>query len=625
MINAFLRIKLRIQCSPQWLRILLCAHIIILFGTLPLSICAEEAFQLHSTSDGSTLTARHEASAVVIGSNFYLIGGRGLRPIELLDTVSNKWSIQANSIFEINHFQPVVWGGMIYAIGAFTGSFPHETNVPTIKIYNPVNKTWSDGAEIPVERRRGATSAAVYNNKIYIHGGNTNGHDGGAVGWFDEYDPATNEWKILADSPSVRDHYVAAIVNNRFIAAGGRSTHYPNFLANKVAKVDSYNFLKGAWESGMNDIPTPRAGTSAVAYDNEVIVIGGEASVGDAESIVEALNINTGQWRTMPSLTTTRHGMGAGVINDVLYVASGNKVAGGGQELSTIETLALDLENNQNQDTDGDGLADSSENNIHHTNPNNVDTDADTLSDGAEVNTHGTNPLSTDTDGDTLSDGDEVNFYSTNPLSTDTDGDTLSDGDEVNFYSTNPLSTDTDGDSLDDNTEINSHNTNPQKADSDDDGLSDTEEISTSGTNPLKEDTDGDSIGDAIEINEYNTDPLQADSDDDSLSDAIEINQYSSNPNDKDTDNDGLRDDQEVALGTDLLDKDTDGDGYSDGEEVTNETDPNDADDPGNTDSAPTEEIINTGALGIISTLLLILIVLSRRLLMRRNEQAPIQ
>jgi hypothetical protein len=82
-------------------------------------------------------------------------------------------------------------------------------------------------------------------------------------------------------------------------------------------------------------------------------------------------------------------------------------------------------------DTDGDGLQDGAEVNLHLTRPVYADTDRDGLNDAAEVNTHLTNPLLVDTDGDTLSDGAEVNTHGSNPLLRDTDGDRFSDAVEV--------------------------------------------------------------------------------------------------------------------------------------------------------------------------------------------------
>ena len=53
-----------------------------------------------------------------------------------------------------------------------------------------------------------------------------------------------------------------------------------------------------------------------------------------------------------------------------------------------------------------------------------------------------------DSDGDGLLDSDEINVHGTNPLDPDTDDDGLSDGDEVNVYGTDPLDADSDDDGL---------------------------------------------------------------------------------------------------------------------------------------------------------------------------------
>ena len=96
-------------------------------------------------------------------------------------------------------------------------------------------------------------------------------------------------------------------------------------------------------------------------------------------------------------------------------------------------------------DSDGDGLTDSYEINVSHTNPFNPDTDGDGLTDGQEVNDYHTNPLLADTDGDGLTDYEEVNgvvidkvtgdilatFTPTNPLVKDTDNDGWTDYEEV--------------------------------------------------------------------------------------------------------------------------------------------------------------------------------------------------
>jgi predicted outer membrane repeat protein len=85
------------------------------------------------------------------------------------------------------------------------------------------------------------------------------------------------------------------------------------------------------------------------------------------------------------------------------------------------------------KDYDGDGLSDSKEINVYHTDPLNADTDGDGISDGDEINVYHTDPLNADSDGDGISDGDEINVYHTDPLKADTDGDGVSDKVEIDI------------------------------------------------------------------------------------------------------------------------------------------------------------------------------------------------
>ena len=278
------------------------------------------------------------------------------------------------------------------------------------------------------------------------------------------------------------------------------------------------------------------------------------------------------------------------------------------------------------RDTDGDGLTDVNETNIHNTNPSLADTDGDGLNDGDEILNESTDPNNPDSDGDGLNDGTEVLVNSTNPNLSDTDGDGLTDGEEVLIYGSDPLVVDVDADSdlyywfadCDDN----DPNINPGRPeylngidddcdteidegfdflDSDGDGLADYSEYHTYSTDPNNADTDGDGLSDGNEILIHSTDPLVIDADNDSdgfywFQDCNE-NNASINPNaieildgidqDCDTeidetfltidsDNDGLFDYDEFHVHfTETNNNDTDNDGLSDGDEVNiHSTDP---------------------------------------------------
>ncbi len=539
---------------------------------------SSQEWMFELSADDSIPTPRHETSAVVVEDQLYLIGGRGLKAVERYDPATKVWTQLSNTPFEIHHFQPVYTAGKVYVLGAFTCCYPDEPSVPDIQLYDPATDTWTVGSAIPLERQRGGAAAAVHDDKIYLLGGNTLGHNGGAVPWFDEYDPVTGTWTVLPDAPNARDHFSAVLVNGQLVATGGRTTTLPDPFANTVAPVDVYDFESGTWVTGADPLPTERAGAMAVGVGGEVILIGGEVTgVPNALDTVEAFDVATGEWRNLQALQQQRHSGAAVVIDGNIHVVVGGIKQGGGQETATHETLEIEPVIPPPLDTDVDGLTDDDETNLYGTDPEKADTDDDGLTDGNEIEL-GTRPTVGDTDEDGVNDGDEVNLWESDPLDADTDNDRLTDGDEVLVHNTHVRRRDTDGDGINDGDEIE-QGLNPLSADTDDDGLDDNVELTQSNTDPSVADTDSDLLTDADEFNVHNTDPNSRDSDSDGVEDGVEIG-LSSDPLSADTDEDGLSDGEEVNdYDTSPVKTDTDGDGLSDGDEVnTHNTRPDNAD-----------------------------------------------
>jgi N-acetylneuraminic acid mutarotase len=289
-------------------------------------------------------TARGENAFARVGDQFYLFGGRKKETVEAYNSKTNQWKQVASVPMEMHHFQAVEYKGEIYVMGAFTGDYPHETPIPNIYIYNPKKDAWRKGTEIPQDRRRGAAGVAVYKDKIYLVSGITDGHYDGHVTWVDEYDPKTQKWKVLPDLPNARDHFQAAVVGDQLLVAGGRrsTARINRVLDITVPEVDIYDFKKGSWKTlpAAQNIPTQRAGCTAVTIGNQVVIIGGEsASQKAAHNHTEAFDMKTNTWQTLPALQTGRHGTQAVVYNNKIYIAAGVGNAGGSPELSTMEVL----------------------------------------------------------------------------------------------------------------------------------------------------------------------------------------------------------------------------------------------------------------------------------------------
>ncbi len=291
-------------------------------------------------------TARHEAGLIAFEDKILLIGGRRINATDEFDTKTNTWTAKSPTPVELHHFQPVAIDDAVYLVGAMTGKWPNEKPLDRIIIYYPKKDVYEYGDEIPEDRRRGGAGVAVYNNKIYVIGGITNGHIDGYIPWFDEYDPKTGKWKVLEDAPDARDHFNAAIVNDKLYAFAGRRTskRTNQDMALTSSHGNVYNFSTNQWEMVTNNlaIPTQRAGNAAFAWKDEIIIGGGESSSQEiAHSEVESYNSKTKTWSSWPSFKEGRHGSGFAVINDYVYIASGSGNRGGGPELTTIERLKL--------------------------------------------------------------------------------------------------------------------------------------------------------------------------------------------------------------------------------------------------------------------------------------------
>lgn len=289
-------------------------------------------------------TGRHENSFVEFKGKFYLLGGRGLNPVDVYDPKANKWEAKSKPPIQLHHFQAVVYKEAIYIVGAMTGNYPNESPLENVWIYYPETDNWVKGPVIPQLRRRGGGGTVIYNDKIYIACGIKLGHTNGTNNYFDSYDLKTGEWNVLDDAPHIRDHVQAIVAEDKLWLVGGRNTsvHYAdNFGAffNAVEpQVDYYDFKKEQWFTHKEVLPIPTAAGSLVCAGTKVLYIGGEGAKNRAYDNTQCLDLNTGKWCQIAILISGRHGTGAIFYNNKIYIVAGSPVKGGG-EINSMEVF----------------------------------------------------------------------------------------------------------------------------------------------------------------------------------------------------------------------------------------------------------------------------------------------
>lgn len=291
------------------------------------------------------VTARHESSMVLYKNKFYLLGGRGINPINIFNPKTNTWEAKSKTPIEMHHFQAVVYKDAIYVI-AMTGKYPKETPLDHIWLYYPEKDIWEKGPEIPKGRRRGGAGVSIYKDKLYITCGIDLGHTSGTNNNFDSYDLITGEWQVLTKAPHIRDHFSTIVIDDNLYCIGGRNTsfHYLErfsaFFEQTVPFVDVYSFIEKKWFTLNDTLPYPTAAGGLINFDNKIIYFGGEGKLKSAYNQTQCFDIKTGKWSLLAPLNVGRHGGGSVVFNDKIFTAAGSPNRGGGN-MDSIEVFSL--------------------------------------------------------------------------------------------------------------------------------------------------------------------------------------------------------------------------------------------------------------------------------------------
>ncbi|MFY0599892.1 MAG: hypothetical protein JXR03_09500 [Cyclobacteriaceae bacterium] len=315
-------------------------QVILFTFSLNCSLLAQEQKVVSDTwiikNENKDYIARHECSFVQAGEKFIMFGGReSAQTLNMYDYKTNTWSVGASAPKEFNHFQATAYKGFVWVIGSFkTNNFPKEIPADNIWLYHIPSDRWIKGPEIPENRRRGGAGLVEYKDNFYVIAGNTRGHDGGYVKWFDQYDPFKNTWIKLEDASEARDHFHAAVIGDKLYAAGGRRSGGEGGVFGPLPKpVDVYDFNTKEWSVLKEGIPTPRAAPGTAVFNGELLLMGGEGeSPGPAYQLVEAYNPQTDVWSQKADMNFPRHGTQTIVSGNGVYITGGSPVRGGGSQ-----------------------------------------------------------------------------------------------------------------------------------------------------------------------------------------------------------------------------------------------------------------------------------------------------
>ncbi|MHC4844821.1 MAG: Kelch repeat-containing protein [Planctomycetota bacterium] len=284
-----------------------------------------------------------EVGSGVIDGKLYVVGANSFKTWEM-DIATGVWAQRPNRPFPGDHHAVEVIDDKLYLFGG------HENGADgKVQIFDPQTESWTTGTDMPWAGI--SVSTALIDGLVYVSGGIVGNStvDDCAV-----YDPVLDSWTTLASMPAQkgRNHAAAGTDGEKFWIFGGRGfgSGDGNEVANGFADVQVYDPVTDTWEAsfdiGSSLVPMPigRGGTGkAVWYQDEFYVFGGETATGPGATPagtydrVDVYDPETNTWRLEAPMPTARHGHFPVLFESRIFIAGGGSASG----LSFSEALEI--------------------------------------------------------------------------------------------------------------------------------------------------------------------------------------------------------------------------------------------------------------------------------------------
>lgn len=231
------------------------------------------------------------------------------------------WTTQLADPTPREYAASAVLNGKVYVMGGQrtdSGVIPGPAT-PLVEVYDPASSTWSAAPPMPTARM--GLVAAVINGRIYAIGGRTDGYSTSAVGTVEVFDPGTGLWTTGNPMPTPRYFAAAAVAGGEILVAGG------NFEANVLRTLEAYNPLTNQWRN-RTAMPTARGQLAMAEANGRLYAIGGYAGlVSQWVGTVEEYNPLTDTWAVRAPMPTVRAHVALTQINGKLLAAGGESIA----------------------------------------------------------------------------------------------------------------------------------------------------------------------------------------------------------------------------------------------------------------------------------------------------------
>jgi N-acetylneuraminic acid mutarotase len=286
--------------------------------------------------DSIGLGPRQEHGVAAFDDRIFVIGGvrynndntvETVNLVEYFTTKDQIWHVAAPLPQAVNHPNTIAVDNKIYLLGGLNAGV-NWTALPDTYVYPPHNDSWIELAPMPEGTARGASAVGVYNNTIYLAGGQlyleiVPPYQQPGLDLVSSYNIASNTWDTALPSlPQARQHVSGAVVGSTFYVIGGREFDIKSFH-NTTFALDLNNPTE--WKE-MAQMPTARGSLACTGLDTTIYCFGGEGDAFNENEIfaqVEAYDTVDDTWSTLMPMEVPRHGTGAVALGGRIWIPGG--------------------------------------------------------------------------------------------------------------------------------------------------------------------------------------------------------------------------------------------------------------------------------------------------------------
>ena len=192
------------------------------------------------------------------------------------DPEENSWMEKENCPVNTGTNSSCVLNDKIYILGGLHDFADNDTSgQKSVFVYDPVEDTWDLLPQMIYERAEGA-AASVIDNKIYVCGGlhALSEKELFIVGKTEMYDPASNKWTELEDMPVPVVNHISIVHNEKLYVFGGDSGKFTTSKSYGTNIIQEYNPATNEWKL-MQNMPFKRGNMTGQKAGSFVYLIGG--------------------------------------------------------------------------------------------------------------------------------------------------------------------------------------------------------------------------------------------------------------------------------------------------------------------------------------------------------------